>query len=73
MSEIVENRRFFCRSRIVNLPDQKNLSLKIHMPPLRDLCKLDLNLIYRLGGDRFCSFESVLLLTYCTYWCDGKK
>jgi hypothetical protein len=27
----------------------------------------------RLEGDRFCSFERVLLKTHCTYWCDGQN
>jgi hypothetical protein len=40
---------------------------------LRDLWKFELNLIYRLGGDSFCSLVNDLLLRYCTYRCNGQK
>jgi hypothetical protein len=61
------------RSKIFQSPDEKSSLLHIDILPLRDLWKFELYLIYRLGGDRFCSFEKVFLLTYCDYWCRYQK
>jgi hypothetical protein len=72
-SEIVKNRRLFGVLELFSRWINKSSPQKIDMLPLRDMCKFELNLIYRLGGDSFCSLENVLLLRYCTYLCNDQK